>query len=1413
MASMRKRKQSDIQASWPERFESFLDELNEGECSLLKRTMITFDIFPNSPSSGTLDEAAPDVGANFNKNLASRFDRLCRSASQDELTKVDSVLQKQFASGKLLTPTAIAHLVPILIQAVKAKAVCPKVACSTLVQHLPIGSVECWQSAALLIAFVCDEEDGLNTPQDAIVVVVALLHRFSMVDDGKDEEVGANGNHVALVAADCLRKLYSIARGSLSSLAELSEWLGGKKLSKYWPISDFIASVKEVFTDVSDFLCTHERRVISPSFLSKKYKGMDWWSVDSEGNYTYPLLSRSRTNGTAHDSLTNQIDSCVEFCIPTLSRSPSAATLLRLAAQCTRCQRLDVLVKDANSITPPQTTSDLDTVTPNHKLEVVLAQVLHNHTLETHANFSKSTLSSWQNLADLFFALSEEGVIRPLICLRAVLKSVSNLDQPLHKASNLLIWLVLQQSFRDRQLIVDDRKLIEDSNECEKISILDMVKGLYHPSTVEVKQSGVSATPTLHNLGNNALACLISRLESTTFVETPQSFMDVSNHFLEQELAKLEEMRLLAQAQHTIIVLSPGGLSYEHFGILISLASALNSEEYVNTLFQQQMGEVYSESGVRGAGSHVVPLPTTWLDLMPVWLKIRFKLMFFHRLEEYSMKKLSMSAVPSAAAIETFVRIERSIPHTSTAYLANTIDFITRHLSVQQFQQHVKTQEGTQMVHCLFEIIGNRLLNSFSTTELLSLTTLIVNIWGSHADRHLYITVLNVFCKILRLVVNSAALAETALTWMADSGKIALVNRLTIEAVARACNVEGGGRQDAIVTPSVIKLMEEIHLKTNPTWNKVILQSFPKQMRSFYESLPLTNDSIFQTRVATEANGPEGANLFEPTGDSGVTHYSKLENHVYFLPVMIFLLVKPPEPKKICSVLTCIPRSDLSSHIGKALDYVIASVIVAGTQNSDMQEKYQDHFINMVSALIWDYRIFSFDEVLLLLTRGEDNDVDDNGSNTRATVAVSIVNSLLFGNHSHLIDTRVATFLKFMNEMNEQPLSSFQAQKWRLGLQKYLSFDEEVFGLQKIGGTAMMLEPFYDCLCLRLLVVFDRTIHWILSLTPVVCTVADTLTFVKNMVQKYGPLFSYHDTPATALYHMLCANYSLLQNNDELRTALASLYKCVDGLSNIVQIKKDAEQNTANIWNAHVVNIFKRVADACDTTTAAAGFGNDDDCRYKENPVCVDLAVIKAANEIMIIPTPLNEVVSIALEYLYDHTSSPLVNAVALVLRALPIDTNVFLKDELSKAFLLSDPSTLGFRWSDIDDTLDPFCHSRPRTICAVSHVVWLHDEGHHPMFVDTMLHLCTLVTTIEQVKLLCHLLGPFIGVLKEDPRSTLVFDKIVSLTLATSSKLETTVTSHKKILRKMIDFLQYFAQHTDGANTESLQPLLTKLS
>lgn len=316
-----------------------------------------------------------------------------------------------------------------------------------------------------------------------------------------------------------------------------------------------------------------------------------------------------------------------------------------------------------------------------------------------------------------------------------------------------------------------------------------------------------------------------------------------------------------------------------------------------------------------------------------------------------------------------------------------------------------------------------------------------------------------------------------------------------------------------------------------------------------------------------------------------------------------------------------------------------------------------------------------------------------------------------------------------------------------------------VEGLAEISGQSMQhtyLPTYFSNICLRFLPVMDLIIHRYLELPQ------NNQSMMDSLLEKYGPLYKFHDRPLTFLYETLHYYEVKLRDRQVLRRKLVAtiIGAFKDKPSNwalsdayLAYIKRSAEEW---MWVPDLDYYIKVIGRLVDTINGKSPFPHFD-WRFNEFANVGAHALHVTCIELMALP-PTPECVADALIdiVLVGHKSIPRssieswINAIGIVLTALPeafwhrleFRTVKMMEDPL----FTTHPHPEPLRLMDFTESHKRMTEMQPSYLIALSHAFFHHASIGQITIIPQFLRdvVRPKIRTEEQLLFIMHIYGPF---------------------------------------------------------------------
>lgn len=586
-------------------------------------------------------------------------------------------------------------------------------------------------------------------------------------------------------------------------------------------------------------------------------------------------------------------------------------------------------------------------------------------------------------------------------------------------------------------------------------------------------------------------------------------------------------------------------------------------------------------------------------------------------------------------------------------------------------------------------------------------------------------------------------------------------NKILILVIARAIHITH--YSETLSSEWCNDILSTIMAVTPFAWSKSTINCFPKQIREFYEKQQATNVNA-NRRAVTGLVDEEYAKFNAANGNE-----AELTKQ--------FLSPAPVQPPQsagtpgtqttpaapVSSVFICcvwkslLERDQLNTVVFKVLDKMHSKQYTANVRSfcdylvfefAKLAAHHLNKYIDTLNDLIWKYHIFTLDKLFLcLLLRPFEEEVEFN-------VSLLIIQHILLKKSE--FRSRMQEFVKEFSP--EHWLHDNAHEKQTAYLAKY----PEKFFFEFLPEKANTAHPyFFSNVCLRFLPVLDLTIARYLEheIQP------NTTTVMETILDQLSPLYKFHDQPITLLYNTLHYYEPKLRNKPAIKRKLlaAVLGPFRELRSKDWALSDDYQNYIANAnadWSPGLEYYMKLVGRLVDTIAGRQVYPNFDWKFYEfANSGCHALHIICV--ELMALPKPgsvvaanLLDIIMIGHKTLPREETMNWVNAIGLILTALPADYKSVLSDRIIQQLqspLLTDPAERSgediFKLMDFTSAHKSLSELQISYLIALAHAFYQHSYiGQVSLFPEFLSErVKPIIRTEEQFIFVCHLVAPFL--------------------------------------------------------------------
>ncbi|KAF0460889.1 mediator complex subunit 23-domain-containing protein [Gigaspora margarita] len=485
--------------------------------------------------------------------------------------------------------------------------------------------------------------------------------------------------------------------------------------------------------------------------------------------------------------------------------------------------------------------------------------------------------------------------------------------------------------------------------------------------------------------------------------------------------------------------------------------------------------------------------------------------------------------------------------------------------------------------------------------------------------------------------------------WFPESELLA---RYMIYTMARLIKLRGVGD-----VPDIINVILEIY--PHPIqWSDTTLSFFPEPLRSQLAAQQMTIGMTVSSISFTDKDmnsALQVGNLFKLFMDQALNtedettlqeHYSKLENQPIFLCSLWKIgcgrkILNPDMMSTLRKVLLQFPPSRMATYTMTLIDFIIEMI------ERDPNGSPVDVCCKMLDELIWKYQILALEHVLFALVKGH--------SEVNAT-AIGILDYLLF--KSEEFSGRVEYFisLKFSHrywteDNHHDKLTNY--------LERYPEyFQYEAFAMDGYETVNKSLDPplvtnmpiYYTTVIRRSLPILDIVIGRLIEFGQ--------QEMLAKLLDKYGPLYRYHQTPLAFVRDLLHYYYSAPALRDQsISTRLIKLldFDEYDIDSQLLQYGSGNDGFLVELFDiTYFEKVFQKLADSMSPDTCAPKTdAKFPERHFREIPNPVVLALHIACIEVLATTIPSDQIVKDTLDIITSMNGRKNMSVQPMVMHAM----------------------------------------------------------------------------------------------------------------------------------------------------------------
>ncbi|XP_022708569.1 mediator of RNA polymerase II transcription subunit 23-like isoform X1 [Varroa jacobsoni] len=589
------------------------------------------------------------------------------------------------------------------------------------------------------------------------------------------------------------------------------------------------------------------------------------------------------------------------------------------------------------------------------------------------------------------------------------------------------------------------------------------------------------------------------------------------------------------------------------------------------------------------------------------------------------------------------------------------------------------------------------------------------------------------------------------------------LNKALILSLARAIHVTGS---ESLSTVWCKDLLQAALTNTPHSWSSLTLDCFPSSLAEFLR----VNQSQRENKAQLKRSVEEEYRKWKTMSNENdiVAHFSQSPStsgqaggggtnpHLFVCLLWKMLLENDRIPPLAYKILDRLGARALSLHVRTFADFLVYEVSTCGQDQMLLNKS-----IDAVSDLIWKCYVIPLDRLILTLALRpfEGNEQQ---------VGFFIIQRLLISNGE--FKSRVYDFVK------ENSPEHWTQSDWHERHQQFQRKYPEKFFWENLPDSNQphhYLPVYFGNICLRFLPVMDIVIHRLIEL-PVNNS---TTVSVESLLDHLGLLYRFHDRPLTYLYNTLHYYESKLRERFGLRIKLVSaitgrMNECPlsDYFRQLVSQQQQSQEqkgrpgesgsNQSGAAPPSAVTppdmdyyrfILQRIVEAITGKKTSPVI----DWRFNEFSNGAAHTLHVTCIELMALPVAPAAVANGLLDVIllgHSHNVVPRdalpdwINAIGLVLTALPESYWAVLNDRILKLIETLPPTTDIFQYMDLAGKQKSYTESSTSYVVALVHAVWYHASigqlSQIPVFIKDRLK--PVIRTEEQMLVLCQLVAPF---------------------------------------------------------------------
>lgn len=737
------------------------------------------------------------------------------------------------------------------------------------------------------------------------------------------------------------------------------------------------------------------------------------------------------------------------------------------------------------------------------------------------------------------------------------------------------------------------------------------------------------------------------------------------------------------------------------------------------------------------------PLSITLLDALTVHVKMSLVHNITQHIQKQAQHKSGVALAP--ALIETYARL---LVYTEIESIG--IKHFINSLLTVVFKSHVWS-----ILHALLEMFIHRIHHSPPQYRIQLLSTihhmaaLPLNTTTQMTQIHLCME--SVALRLITGLGNSEVMPSlTRYAFCSDTKSNSIstdseeLNRVLVLTMARALHVTGcDGSSDS--ARWCVDFLKTVMTHTPHTWANHTLQCFPSVITEFYQQYAAPRENMHTLKKAVEEEYRKWKSMSNESDI--IAHFSLQHNTSPLFLCLLFKMVLDTDrvPSIAYKVLERVGPRQLAAHVRTLCDFLVLEF------SNSAGGQHVTKYVETMNAIIWVYNIVPIDRLMLCLAlRTQEG--------SEAHVCFFIIQLLLLKPAE--LRNRVQEFVK------ENSPDHWRQNNW---YEKHMAFHRkypEKFSPESIlaeQGTLtaqyQTLPIYFSNVCLRFLPVLDIIIHRFLELHQVHKN-------LETILERLGMLYKFHDRPITYLYNTFHYYENKLRERPNLkrRLVVAVIMSQQEIRPQGWALTEAYRQYLARppddiVWNPGLSYYTALVRRLVNTMQGKSVFPSTE-WRFNEFANSGAHALHVSCVELMALPSNptivANKLMDVLLKGYCDIPAGEVeewVNAIGLLLTWLPEPYWLVIHDHIIELLQKPNLSAPGpgyldpFTMLNLEQLQSTMSDMTAALTVALAHSFWHHASfgqfGRIPQFMQERVR--PILTTEEQLVVLCHLVGPFL--------------------------------------------------------------------